>query len=331
MDSNVVATMQQRIISSISRSAVMVLSTTLSRRLNPYFSASELILVLLILHTLLNTVRTVPGFNASWRTLRDLMQFLMVQALASYVSSGSGDSGRDYTTILHLVLVLVTLECIPTKGLDNPNNPNNNPNNPNTQWMVEDVESFTTSVSYIFSDRISAVLTRLNIPLFGATLALCLGSDGGLLGRTLAFVGINALSSLAFEAISGGELSLAWPITLLYFVKELNAKYSGGLDSFFSFGLYRAADAVYASLSARGLPPGTIFTAFLFLGSLSNSLFPSDPVWAGVCVLVFVQGGSDWFLGQLGGISGTDPVLAGLCLVTAVHFISIAVESSARR
>jgi hypothetical protein len=68
--------------------------------------------------------------------------------------------------------------------------------------------------------------------------------------------------------------------------------------------------------------------AFLFLGSL----FPKDPVWSEVCVLVFVQGGSDWSIGQLGIISVTDPVLAwlcdNLCLVTAVHFISIAIESS---
>jgi hypothetical protein len=42
---------------------------------------------------------------------------------------------------------------------------------------------------------------------------------------------------------------------------------------------------------------------------------------------VFVQGGSDWFLGNLGIISATDPVLAGLSLVTAIHFISIAIES----
>ena len=302
MDPDLVSTMQQRIISSISRSAVMVLSTSLNRHLSPYFSATELILVLLTLHTLLNTVRTVPGFNASWRTLRDLMQFLMVQALASYVASG-----KDYTTVLNLILVLVTIECLPAaKG-----------------WIGDDLESFTTSVSYIFSDRISAILTSLQIPLFGAALSLCLGGKG-LLGRTLAFVGINTLSSLAFEAISGGELSLAWPVTLLYFVHELSARYD--VDTFFSFGLYRASDAIYAGFSALGVAPATIFMAFLFLGSL----FPADPVWAGVCVLVFVQGGSDWFLGQLAVISATDPVLAGLCLVTAVHFISIAVDSSKR-
>jgi hypothetical protein len=302
MDQNLLSTMQQRIITSISRSAVMVLSTSLTRRLSPFFSPSELILVLLALHTLLNTVRTVPGFNASWRTLRDLLQFVLVQSLASYVSSGSGSMPLD--TLLGLILVLVVLECIPAiKG-----------------WVGDDVESFTTSVSYIFSDRISALLSGLHIPLFGAALGLCLGGRG-LLGKTLAFVGINTLSALIFEAISGGELSLAWPVTLLYFVHELGAKYD--IDTFFSFGLYRAGDAVYNSLLAWNLPPATIFMAFLFLAAL----FPSDPVWSGVCVLVFVQGGSDWFLSQLAVISATDPVLAGLSLVTAVHFISVAVES----
>ena len=303
MDPDLVSTMQQRIISSISRSAVMVLSTSLSRRLGPYFSTSELILVLIALHTLLNTVRTVPGFNASWKTLRDLMQFLMVRALASYITGPN--TNNTLNNILTLILVLVILECIPAaKG-----------------WMGDDLDSFTTSVSYIFSDQISALLRDLHVPLFGAALGLCLGGKG-LLGKTLAFVGINALSSLVFEAIEGGELSLTWPVTLLYFVHELSARFD--VDSFFSFGLYRAADAIYGSLSARGLAPSTIFMAFLFLGSL----FPADPVWAGVCVLVFVQGGSDWFLGQLSAISSTDPVLAGLSLVTAVHFISIAVESS---
>lgn len=301
MDPDLVSTMQTRIISSISRSAVMVLSTSINRRLSPYFTATELILVLLCIHTLLNTVRTVPGFNASWRTLRDLMQFLMVQSLASYAASGTA----DYTAALNLILVLVAIECLPAAG----------------GWVGDDLESFTTSVSYIFSDRISAILNSLKIPLFGAGLSLCLGGKG-LLGRTLAFVGINTLSSLAFEAISGGELSLAWPVTLLYFVHELSAKYD--VDTFFSFGLYRASDAIYAGFSAMGVAPATVFMAFIFLGSL----FPSDPVWSGVCVLVFVQGGSDWFLKQLAVISATDPVLGGLCLVTAVHFISVAVESS---
>ena len=308
MDPDIVSTMQARIITSISRSAVMVLSTSINRRLSPYFTTTELTLVLLCIHTLLNSIRTIPGFNASWKTLRDLMQFLMVQALASYVASGAAESKTDPTTALNmtalnLILVLIAIECLPAAG----------------GWMGDDLESFTTSVSYIFSDRISAILNALNIPLFGAALSLCLGGKG-LLGRTLAFVGINTLSSLAFESISGRELSFAWPVTLLYFVHELSSRYN--VDTFFSFGLYRASDSIYAGFSAMGVAPSTVCMAFIFLGSLSSS----DPVWAGICVLVFVQGGSDWFLKQLAVISATDPFLGMLCLVTAVHFISTAVE-----
>ena len=55
--------MQQRMVSSISRSAVMILSSAFNRRLTSYFSASELLLVLVCMHTLLNTIRTVPGFH----------------------------------------------------------------------------------------------------------------------------------------------------------------------------------------------------------------------------------------------------------------------------
>ena len=206
MDPELIITMQKRIIASISRSSVMVLSTNLSKRLNLYFSASELALVLLALHTLLNNVRTVPGFNASWKTFRDLVQFVMINTLATYVSSGSRRED-DYSTIINLILVIVIMECIPAaRG-----------------WVGEDMESFTTSVSYIFSDKISNILSRLHITMFGATLAICIGGNG-LVERTLAFVGINTLSSLVFESISGGELSLAWPIFLLYFVHDINVK-----------------------------------------------------------------------------------------------------------
>lgn len=301
MDPDLTINMQTRFIASISRSAMMILSTNLNKRFNPYFSASELIIVFLAIHTLLKSVRNVPGFNASWRTLQDLMQYFMVHTLASYISSGN--DGNDHTTILNLILVIITLEFIPAaKG-----------------WVGEDLESFTTSVSFIFSDKISDLLTNLHIPLFGATLSLCL-EENGLLGRTLAFVGINTFSSLIFEAISGGELSLAWPLTLLYFIHEINSKYD--MNTFFTFGLYRVSDAIYASLRSRKIQIETIFMSFLLIGSLC----PKDPIWTGVCVLVFIQSGSDWFVGQLGIIYTTDPVLAGLCLITVMHFISIAIE-----
>ena len=307
-----------KMIASISRSAMLILSTSISKRLTPYFSASELILVLLALHTLMGTVKAVPGFNASWKTLRDLMQFILVHALTSYVSTGSDDY-----IILNLILLLAAIECIPGKeesadNGDSKNSDNDGKDSDNGDNENSEMRSFTTSVTYIFSDKISALLVNLNIPLFGAALSLCLGGQG-VLGRTLSFVGVSTLSSLVFEAISGGELTLVWPIIVLYFVLQINSKNSTDTtDSLFNFGLYKASDAIYSSLT-KSLPPSTIFMAFLFLGSLQ-----ADPVWVGVCALVFVQGGSDWFMGQLGGIS-VDPVLAGLSLVTAVHFVSIAI------
>ena len=309
-----IANMQQRMIASISRSAVMILSSAFNRRLASYFSASELVLVLACMHTILNTVRTVPGFNASWRMLRDMVQFATVHALAAYVS-GSDGSGRiestQQTAILNLILVLLILEAIPAAGALH-------------GWVREDMESVTSSVSYIFSDHISTLLAKLGIPLAGAGLALCLGGHGKsdpLLYKTLAFVGINTLSSLVFDAIAGGELSLVWPLTLLYFIHELSCRFD--VDSLFSYGLYNASDAIYASLSARKTPASTIAIAFVFL----SSLFPADPVWTGVCLLVFVQGVSSWFMQQVAFVAA-DPVLAGLCVVTGVHFVSLMIQSN---
>ena len=314
--------MQQRMIASISRSAVMILSSAFNKRLTSYFTASELVLVLASMHTILNTVRTVPGFNTSWRMLRDMVQFAVVHALATYVS-GSDGGGRaesmQQTAVLNLILVLIILEAIPTAGALQ-------------GWVLEeileDMESVTSSVSYIFSDRISALLSNLGIPLAGAGLALCLGGHGKsdpLLYRTLAFVGINTLSSLVFEAISGGELSLIWPMALLYFIHELSARFD--VDALFSYGLYNASDAIYTSLTAaRGLPPSTVAIAFVFL----TASFPSDPVWSGVCTLVFVQGISNWFMQQVAFVSA-DPVLAGLCVVTGVHFVSLVVERNSSK
>ena len=304
--------MQQRMIASISRSAVMILSSAFNRRLTSYFSASELLLVLACMHTILNTIRTVPGFSASWRMLRDMVQFAVVHALAGYVS-GSDGSGKSESThqtaVINLILMLIILEAIPTAGLLQ-------------GWVLEDMDSLSTSISYIFSDKISALLNKLGIPLAGAALALCLGGQGTsdpLLYKTMTFVGINTLSAVIFDAISG-DLSLIWPLTLLYFIHELSCRFD--VDSFFSYGLYNASDAIYHSLTAaRHVPASTVTIAFVLL----STLFPSDPVWTGVCVLVFVQGVSNWFMQQVAFVAA-DPVLAGLCVVTGVHFVSIVIE-----
>jgi hypothetical protein len=308
-----ITNMQQRMIASISRSAVMILSSAFNKRLASYYTAAELVLVLACMHTILNSIRTVPGFNASWRIMRDLVQFAAVHALATFVSGSDGGGRKEVvqqTAVLNLILLLIVLEAIPGAGALQ-------------GWVLEDMESLTTSISYIFSDRISGLLSKLGIPLAGAGLALCLGGhrkSDPLLYRTLAFVGINTLSTLAFEAISGGELSLVWPLTLLYFIHELSSKFD--VDALFSYGLYNASDAIYASLTAaRGIPASTVAIGFVFL----SASFPNDPVWAGVCVLVFVQGVSNWFMQQVAFVS-TDPVLAGLCVVTGVHFVSLVVE-----
>jgi hypothetical protein len=268
------------------------------------------------MHALLNTVRAVPGFNASWRMLRDMVQFAVVHALAAYVS-GSGKGALEathQTALVNLILALVILESVPGAVQEG--------------WIQEDTESFISSVSYIFADHISTLLEKLGVPLAGAGLALCLGGQkksDPLLFRTLAFAGINTLSSLLFSAIAGGELSLVWPLTLLYFIHELGHTYD--MDTFFNYGLYNASDAIYASLAARGVPAATVAIAFVFLGAL----FPTDPVWTGVCVLVFVQGVSSWFMQQVAFVAATDPVLAGLGIVTAVHFVSLVVENTAKQ
>lgn len=172
---------------------------------------------------------------------------------------------------------------------------------------------------------ISELLSRLGIPLAGAALALCLGGHGKsdpLLYKTLTFVGINTLSSVVFAAISGGELSLVWPLTLLYFIHEMSCRFD--VDSLFSYGLYNASDAIYASLTtARGIPSSTVAIGFVFL----STSFPNDAVWSGVCALVFVQGVSNWFMQQVAFIA-SDPILAGLVVVTGVHFVSLVVERS---
>ena len=48
-------------------------------------------------------------------------------------------------------------------------------------------------------------------------------------------------------------------------------------------------------------------------------------------VLVFVQGVSGWFMQQVAFVAATDPVLAGLGVVTAVHFVSLVVQHSEKQ
>lgn len=236
--------------------------------------------------------------------LRDLMQSIAVNSLASYLASSSGSESSDVLAALNLILVLAIAEGLPiAEG-----------------WIGEDMESFTTSLSFIFSDRITTIISGLHVPLLGAALSLCLEGHG-LLGRSLAFSGVNILSSVIFDAvIGGGELSLAWPLALIYFIHEINAKFE--MESLLNFGIFKTSDIIYSSLIARKLTPSTIFITFVFLASLS----PEDSIWYGICVLIFVHGGSDSFTGQLEAISAADPVLAVLSLITVTHLANNFIE-----
>ncbi len=147
----------------------------------------------------------------------------------------------------------------------------------------------------------------------------------GVFGQTMTLTGVNCVCSAAFGAVSGGELSLAWPVLLLYFVCEV-ANHFDNAKPFVDYGLYKASDAVFNGVSARGVSSNIVAIAFTFLALV----LPSDPVWTGVCVLVLVQASSGWFLNAIKFMSNTDPVLAGLCIVTVVHFVCLGVETVGR-
>ena len=108
---------------------------------------------------------------------------------------------------------------------------------------------------------------------------------------------------------------------MLYFVVEISGHYN--LDTFVDFGLFKASDAAYNGLLALNAPPQTIAMGFVFL--LTSK--PRDKIWVGMCTLVFVQASCDWVLHQITFISNTDPILAGLVVVTIVHFAALILES----
>ena len=294
-------TVEKQTLSAISRSAVVILSKQLNHHLLLYFDTSELILILTTMHTLLGTIRNVPGFTMSFFTIKELIQSITIQALANYASSPS-----VYTSIFNLILLVIILECLPAiKG-----------------WLGKDLESFKTNVTYIFADLIGKFLMKIEAPLFGAALGICLKGEG-LLGQTLAFTGINTLNSVVFDSIKGGELSIAWPILLLYFAFQLCSSFDGW-EELFDFGLYRASDAAYEKImSSYRVTPTTLAIAFIFL----VILLPKDRVGTGVCILIIVQALSEWFLKGIEFISQSDPVLAGLAVITVVHFLTISIEN----
>lgn len=299
------AILRERFLQGIGRSSTVLIGSQIRIYLAMYFSLGELLVVIVSVHALLCVgPANVSGFNASWDMLRGVMQSVMIQLCVSFV----GGDQRSDVALLNLLCLLMVAESLPAfKG-----------------WLGDDISSLTTTISFSFSTEVSAILQKSGVPLVGAALGLAVGGQG-VFGQTMALTGVNCLCVAVFGAVSGGELSLAWPVLLLYFVYEVSDHFEQA-KAFVDYGLYRSSDAVFNGLGELGVAAHVMAVAFAFLALA----LPKDPVWTGVCVLVLVQSSSDWFLDGVKGISNTDPVLAGLCIVTVVHFVCLAVKTLCR-
>lgn len=306
--------LQARLMGGISRSSTVVLSAEINGRLRMYFSSSELLLVIAAVHALLSSMpETVSGFNASWAAVRALMQSLFVQLVASQLTQGL----RPDAGLFNLLVVLMVCECLPAFS----------------GWVQRDLSGLSTSVSYVFSDAVSALLASAGVPLIAASLGMFVGG-GGLFSQTLALTGVNTLCGVAFGVVAGGSLALAWPVALLYFAVEAGRSFEA-VQPFLDYGLYRASDAVYGGLTGwrgGGLRPDVVGLLFFFLLLLPQAWGARrrDEVWTGVCVLVLVRAASDWFLTGIMEATRSDAVFGGLCIATAIHFTTVAVETACR-
>lgn len=307
-----------RVLGGISSSATIVLSVQINQYMVRYFSPGEMFLLVVVIHSLLSVLpQSLPGFNASFSTIKGLFQTIVVQMGAGYLTSGYS----AVAALFNLSIALLFIESIPLHRISWGSG----------VWMERDIELLNTSLSYIFSGRVSDLLSSLGIPLIGASLGLFFGG-GGLFGRTLILTGVNTLCAVSFDAIGGGDLSLAWPLLLLSFVNEVAARIRS-VSPFLDYGMYRASNAVYTALADRGLGPDIQSLLFVFVLFAWDGLavLRADGVWDGLCVLVLIRAASDWFLESIALATRTDPVVGGLCVVTAVHFAGLMVEVVARR
>jgi hypothetical protein len=304
MDEPTSLILERRMFSTIKRSATIIISTQVNTYLSAYFSVVELLLLIFVLHVIFQSMRTVGGFGASWGALRDLTQLIFIQMLLSYLSN----EWHPDLAFLNLIALLLIAECVPAaRG-----------------WIGTDIVTFKTSVTYLFSDRVGSLLDSLHVPVACSVLGLILSNENGILSQSLALTGVNTLCNAAFGAVvSGGSLALAWPVALLYFVHELASKFEKAKD-FLDFGLYKASGLVYTGLLARDISSLDIMFGIGFL----LVLLPRDPIWGGICALVLVQAGSDWFLHAISLLAHSDPVLAGLGIVTTLHFVGLGIAVS---
>jgi hypothetical protein len=302
MDSETQLDLERRMFSAIKRSANVIISNQLNTYLSRYFSVIELLLLVFVMHTVFHAMRTVSGFGASWGALRDLTQLIFIRMLLSSVS----DSWSPDLAFVNLVALLLIAECVPVaRG-----------------FVESDIATFKTSVTYLFADRVGMLFEEAKVQWAGSALAIFIGGNLGLLGQSLALTGVNTLCNAAFGAvISSSSLSLAWPLSLLYFVKELAHKYERATE-FFDFGLYKASDVVYSGFVRWGLDSFHMASIFGFLFVLA----PKDPIWGGICALVLVQASTEWCLQTISLVAKSDPILAGLGVITVLHFLSLGIE-----
>lgn len=294
--------MRDRFLQGVKRSSTLLVGSQIQIFLTRYFSLGELLVVVVSSHVLLCLGPSrVQGFNASLDLLGNILQTVVIQLGVDFVS---GDS-QDGLGLLNLLVLLMIAESLPVmKG-----------------WLGDDAASLSSKITYLFSDRVSTILQDSGVPLAGVSLGFAFGGHG-IFGQTMNLTGVNCLCTVAFGAIRGGELSLAWPVLLLFFVREVSTHFDE-VKSFLDYGLYKASDLVFESLRAGGVSSYVMVIAFAFLAFV----LPGDPLWGGLCLLVLAQASSDWFLGVVKGISDTDPVLAGLCIVTVVHFVNMGLRA----
>lgn len=295
-----------KIYDAVKRSATVILSAQIKKNLGQSFSTPQFILILFAAQSFLTYLRSFPGFGAPWNTLRSIAQNVAIQTSVGYVTE-SWD--RD-AAFLNLILALVAVECVPAAS----------------GWLAQDVASFRTSISYIFSEKLSDYARSLGVSaLAGASIGACIPPRSwGIIGETLALTGVNALCEVAFSVVDAGfSLSLAWPIVLLYFAKELSDRHDY-FQPYFDFGLFKISEIVYGSLARiQGISAEEIGLGFGFAFFVA----PRDKLWGGLCALVLVYAWSDWLLRQvLGDIAKTDPVFAGLVSVTAIYVFGVVIK-----
>ena len=251
--------LEQRMMQGIGRSSTVIIGGQIKEFLSKYFSLGELLLVFLSVHVLLCVApRRVSGFNASWDMLCSLIQSIAVQLVVTLVSSG----GQGVWDLLGLLMVAESLPVF-------------------SGFAGDDIASLATTVSFTFSDEVSVILQRSGVPLVGAALGLAFGGVG-MFGQTMVLTGVNCVSAAVFGALSGGELTFAWPMLLLYFVFEVSDRFDQ-VKPFVDYGLYKASGAVFAGMRDWNIPLHVIALTFTFL----CLALPTDPVWTGVCALVW--------------------------------------------